>query len=333
MNTNGYKNQSFPRCHSQRKGGILSVIPHFLVPYAELMRIDKPTGTLVTYLPHLFGVIYAGCSSPHTCSPEAMFSGAVTMLEASFILRSFGCTWNDIMDRDLDAGVERCRSRPLPRGAITVAQASTFCVVEVLAWLGILALSGSETVFYSIPIALMAAVYPLAKRLTDFAQIVLGITFSWGLMIGMSRMGVRPDILAAEDRESFLGLIALFVAYLVWTVIFDTIYAFQDLRDDLKVGVKSMAVRFRHHPRSLLCVLASILISALAMSGFLLRTGHQYYFEACGGVSALLLVLISSIAFEDTVACSWWFQNGSIAFGLSVTLGLAHEYVNRSVAD
>ena len=182
-------------------------------------------------------------------------------LAGAFVMRGAGCTWNDITDRDLDAQVERTRSRPIPAGQVSVKQAAVFLVVQALIGLTVLLQFNRFAVMTGIASLLIVAVYPFMKRITWWPQIVLGLAFSWGALMGFAVTLGRID---APALLLYLGSIA-------WVIGYDTIYAHQDAEDDALIGIKSTALLFGARTRPALMVfygLAVILIgAALALAG------------------------------------------------------------------
>ena len=149
-------------------------------------------------------------------------------------MRGAGCTYNDIVDRDYDASVARTAARPIPSGQVSVAQAWVFLILLCLAGLAILVQLNAFTIVLGASSLLLIAVYPFAKRFTYWPQLVLGLTFKWGALVGW----------AAVTGSLSLAPVVLYAGCVLWTIGYDTIYAHQDKEDDLAVGLKSTALRF-----------------------------------------------------------------------------------------
>src|SRR5579859_3237629 len=179
----------------------------------------------------------------------------------AFAMRGAGCTWNDITDRDLDARVERTRSRPIPAGQVSVPQALAFLVAQSLIGLAVLLQFNRFAVVTGIASLAVVAVYPFMKRITWWPQVVLGLAFSWGALMGFA---------VVQGRIGLPGLL-LYAGSIAWVIGYDTIYAHQDAEDDALIGVKSTALLFGAQTHRVLVVfysLAVILIgAALALSG------------------------------------------------------------------
>src|ERR1700754_990247 len=205
--------------------------PSWSRPYLRLARYDRPIGSCLLLLPCWWSAaLAAGVAGDVRGLPlfvALFFIGA-------FVMRGAGCTWNDITDRDLDALVERTRSRPIPAGQVSVPQAMAFLVVQALIGLAVLVQFNRFAVATGIASLAIVAVYPFMKRITWWPQVVLGLAFSWGALMGWAETFGRLDWPA----------MTLYAAAIAWTIGYDTIYAHQDKEDDAIVGLKSTALRF-----------------------------------------------------------------------------------------
>lgn len=208
-------------------------LPEGLKPYAQLSRLDRPIGWQLLLLPCLMGLAVSrtgyGFFPIDLQFALAFFVGAVAM-------RGAGCTYNDILDRDIDAQVERTRLRPLPSGAVSVRNAWLWLLAQCL--LGLLALMAFPRFAQYVALGALplVALYPLMKRITWWPQAWLGIVFSWGALVG----GAATAFPAHMPLEN----IALYAGCILWTIGYDTIYALQDREDDALVGVRSTARLF-----------------------------------------------------------------------------------------
>src|SRR6202162_3687567 len=253
-----------------------TLAPRWSRPYQRLSRFDRPIGSWLLLLPCWWsaalaaGVAHSIAQLPLTIA--LVFIGA-------FAMRGAGCTWNDITDRDLDALVERTRSRPIPAGQVSVPQATAFLVVQALIGLAVLLQFNRTAVMTGIASLVIVAVYPFMKRITWWPQIVLGLAFSWGALMGFAVTLGRIDATA----------LALYLGSIAWVIGYDTIYAHQDAEDDALIGVKSTALLFgarTHRALVLFYGLAVVLIgAALTLAGAGLPGG--------GGVCAVCGPLIS----------------------------------------
>jgi 4-hydroxybenzoate polyprenyltransferase len=209
---------------SERRG-FIGALPPRLRPYASLMRLDRPIGTWLLYSPCAWSVALAGV--------EDRWDLFLWFFLGAFAMRSAGCVYNDIVDRDLDIKVERTRLRPLASGRATVR--SAWILIALLSAIGLIVLVQLNWTAAMIALASIAPVlaYPFMKRITWWPQAWLGIVFSWGALVGWP--AVRGEI--------ELPALLLWLGSIAWVIGYDTLYAIQDIEDDALVGVKSSARR------------------------------------------------------------------------------------------
>ena len=234
------------------------------------------------------------------------------------------------MDRDLDRQVARCRLRPMARGAVSPRNAHIFTAAQCLVWLAILAQVSARCLFYAVPLVVLVGVYPFSKRVTHYAQVVLGFTLTWGLLIGCVALGVEPMDMASEETAA--ALVCLYASFVIWTVIYDTVYAYQDVKDDVKAGVKSMAVRYRHNAKPMLSFLAAVQVGLLVSTGVLMGAGVVYFLGACICSALSLALMIWKVNLGEPDSCWWWFSNGALLVGGAIFAGFVGEYSNRLAA-
>jgi len=205
--------------------------PDWLKPFARVARWDRPIGWWLLLLPCLWSATLAadaeGYALPNLWHLFLFWVGAVAM-------RGAGCTYNDIVDRNIDAAVERTASRPIPSGQLSVLNAKIFLVAQALAGLLVLLQFNAYTIWLGIASLGFVAAYPFMKRITDWPQFVLGLAFSWGALVGWTALTGSLD----------WSPILLYVGGILWTIGYDTIYAHQDKEDDAIVGVRSTALLF-----------------------------------------------------------------------------------------
>ncbi|KAL9635672.1 MAG: hypothetical protein Q9164_003312 [Protoblastenia rupestris] len=238
-------------------------------------------------------------------------------------MRGAGCTINDLWDRKLDPYVVRTRLRPIARGAITPFQGMTFAGFECLAGLGILIQFPTSCLYYGIPSLLLVTTYPLAKRVTHYPQFVLGLTFSWGAIMGFPALGV--DVLA--DVTILMAVGALYASCVSWTVLYDMIYAHMDIKDDAKVGIKSIALRHKKETKYVLSGLAAMQVGLLAAAGAAIGASPVFFIGSCGSAAATLGLMIWKVRLEEVENCWWWFKNGVWFTGGGIATGLLAEYL------
>ena len=228
--------------------------PAWLRPYLRLARLDRPIGSWLLLIPCWWSL---GLAAIHAGQPLNIWH-AVLFFIGAFAMRGAGCTWNDIVDRDLDAKVERTRSRPIPSGQVSVAAAACFLVAQALLGLAVLLQFNSFTVWTGIASLGVVAVYPFMKRITDWPQIVLGLAFSWGALMGWPATFGRLDWPA----------LVLYAGSIAWVIGYDTIYAHQDREDDALIGIKSTALLFGENTRPMLAVFYTLAVALLAFAGW-----------------------------------------------------------------
>ena len=312
-------------CVHSNKAGLLTSLPLSWAPYAELLRIHKPVGTMNIFFPYLFGSLFAGCVSSPVIRPRSLLIHIGVLLGAAFILRGAGCTWNDIADRDLDRLVERTRLRPMARGAISLLAPYVFTAVQVGIWLAALSLLlPGRWPLYAAPLLVLVWLYPFAKRFTNYAQLLLGVTLGWGVLIGAAV--VELDGLGTGAGAERAGLAGLYLVYVVRTVIHDTVYAHQDVRDDMKAGIKSMAVLWLHWTKALVWVLFFVQVGLLWSIGIWMKAGAWYHYVAVGENVVVLQIMVTKADLDDPHDCHWWFQTGSLLIGGTIAGGLWGEY-------
>ncbi len=226
--------------------------PSWSRPYLRLSRFDRPIGSWLLLMPCWWSASLAAGMSGHIASlpltVALFFIGA-------FVMRGAGCTWNDITDRDLDAKVERTRSRPIPAGQVSVTQALIFLVLQALIGLAVLLQFNRFAIATGIASLLIVAIYPFMKRITWWPQVVLGLAFSWGALMGFAAEFSRIDAVA----------LVLYAGSISWVIGYDTIYAHQDAEDDALIGIKSTALLFGQKTKPALAIfygLAVVLIGA-----------------------------------------------------------------------
>lgn len=224
-------------------------------PWLRLSRADRPIGTWLLLLPCWWGI------------GLAMIAGgprwfdlwiALACVVGAVLMRGAGCTWNDITDRNIDGSVARTRSRPIPSGQVTVRGAVVWLVAQSLAGLVILLTLGKAAIILGVASLVLVAIYPFAKRFTWWPQVFLGLAFNWGVLLSWA---AHTGNIAPAPVLAYLGGIA-------WTVFYDTIYAHQDLEDDVLIGVKSTARLFGEDSPRWLLVFAMTAI-ALVLAGVL----------------------------------------------------------------
>ncbi|RDL39056.1 putative para-hydroxybenzoate-polyprenyltransferase, mitochondrial [Venustampulla echinocandica] len=303
--------------------GILSKLPSSWVPYAELTRLDKPTGIYYLYFPCLFSTLLAAPLAVPIASPLSVVGTSLLFFSGALLLRSAGCAINDLWDRNLDPHVARTRLRPIARRAITPFNAVAFTGAQLLVGLGILLQFPYQCLFYGIASLPLVVMYPLAKRVTYYPQFVLGLTFSWGAIMGFPALGV--DLL--HNNAALTAAACLYTSNIAWTVLYDMIYAHMDIKDDAKAGIKSIALRHDAQTKQILSGLAVTQVGLLAAAGAAVGASPVFFIGSCGGAAVTLSIMIKKVNLKSVKDCWWWFVNGCLLTGGVISTGLGAEYV------
>ena len=244
-------------------------------------------------------------------------------------MRGAGCTINDLWDRNLDPHVERTKLRPIARGAVTPFNGVVFTGFQLLAGLGILLQFPTSCLFYGIPSLLLVASYPLAKRVTYYPQFVLGLTFSWGAIMGFPALGV--DLLS--NSSALMAAACLYTSNIAWTVLYDMIYAHMDIKDDAKAGIKSIALKHDAQTKQILTGLAATQVVLLGAAGIAAGAGPAFFVGSCGGAVISLGLMIKKVDLKSVKDCWWWFVNGCWITGGTISFGMAIDYLIRFSND
>jgi 4-hydroxybenzoate polyprenyltransferase len=282
-------------------------------PYLRLARLDRPIGSWLLLIPCWWSAGLAGIAAQQL----PRLSDLVLFFIGAFAMRGAGCTWNDIVDRDLDRKVERTRSRPIPSGQVTVAAAAAFLVMQALLGLVVLIEFNTFTIVTGIASLAIVAIYPFMKRITYWPQIVLGLAFSWGALMGWAAMFARLD---APALVLYLGSIA-------WVIGYDTIYAHQDREDDALIGIKSTALLFGPKTKPILAVFYGLAVLLIGFSGYLAGAGLPFVLGLMG-FAAHLGWQIVRLDIADPALCLRLFKSDRDA-GLILFAGMVADSAAR----
>ncbi|WP_417417168.1 4-hydroxybenzoate octaprenyltransferase [Hoeflea sp.] len=295
---------------------VYRVLPRALWPHAQLARWDRPIGWQLLMWPCFWSAALAAnvASSPANIdtvwSPAMLVWHLFLFMAGAIAMRGAGCTWNDLVDHKIDAKVARTRSRPLPSGRISRGAATAFLVAQALTGLLVLVQFNTFSILLGIASLGVVAIYPFAKRFTDWPQFFLGLAFSWGALMGW----------AAVFGELALPPLLLYAGAIAWTIGYDTIYAHQDKEDDALVGVRSTARLFAENTKIWL-VLFYGLFAAMALAAFWLSA---VAWPAYAGLAVAVVMLgwqIRVINIDDADQCLALFKANS-RVGLIAFLGL-----------
>ena len=279
-----------------------------LTQYARLMRLDKPIGIYLLLWPTLWALWIAGEGKPDLRVIGVFVAGVVLM-------RSAGCVINDYADRKIDPHVARTCNRPIASGKVTAREALIlFGVLCALAF-SLVLLMNRLTLYLAFGGVVLAAIYPFMKRYTHLPQVVLGVAFGWAV----------PMAFAAQTGEVPRVAWLLFVATVLWTTAYDTMYGMVDREDDVKIGVKSTAILFGDADRIVIGVLQLLTLGALALAGQVASLGGYFYFglALAAGLALYQQYLIRE---RQPAACFRAFLNNHW-FGAAVFSGIVLAYL------
>lgn len=228
--------------------------------YLQLIRFDKPIGTLLLLYPTLCALVIANQGLPS-------LKNTIIFCLGTFLMRSAGCAINDFADREFDGHVNRTQTRPLAQGLIQPAEAVALAALLALLAFILVLFTNLQTILLSFVGAALAAIYPFTKRYTHLPQLVLGAAFAWAIPLAYSASN------AVIDATAWL----LFAATILWTLSYDTVYAMIDRDDDLKIGVKSTAILFAKYDKTIVALIQIIVIILFALAGHRLEFTLPYY--------------------------------------------------------
>ncbi|MGB3273626.1 MAG: 4-hydroxybenzoate octaprenyltransferase [Xanthobacteraceae bacterium] len=291
--------------------------PEWMRPYLRLSRFDRPIGWWLLLLPCWWSAaLAAGMAGDLRRLPLHL----VLFLIGAIVMRGAGCTWNDITDRNLDGSVERTRSRPIPSGQVSIAQAAAFLVLQALIGLAVLVQFNGFAVGAGLASLGVVAVYPFMKRITYWPQVVLGLAFSWGALMGFAAEFGRLDAVA----------FVLYAGSIAWVIFYDTIYAHQDREDDVLIGIKSTARLFGARTHAALVVFGALALALIGVALALAGAGPLAY-VGLAGFAAHLVWQLRALDIDDPAKCLRLFKSNRDA-GLILFAGLLADAGLRALS-
>lgn len=269
--------------------------PSWFRPYARLARFDRPIGSWLLVFPCWWSLSLAehanGAVYPSIWFVILFWIGATAM-------RGAGCTYNDIVDRKIDAGVARTRGRPIPSGEVSAKAAAAFMVLLCLIGLVVLLQFNKYTVVLGASSLLLVAIYPFMKRVTNWPQLVLGLTFKWGALVGWT---------AARGVLEWPAIL-LYAGCVAWTIGYDTLYAHQDKEDDLSLGLGSTALRFGERTKAWVSGFYAFAIATWALAAWMAGVGSVGMI-ALAGAAAHMAWQVTTLDISDPVNCLKRFKS------------------------
>ena len=276
--------------------------------FIELTRLTKPIGFMLLFWPCIWGLTLA---YDFNSGLNNYFFFGILFLSGSILMRSAGCIVNDIVDRKFDKKVERTKNRPIASGRVSVSLAIIYAIS--LCFLAFLVLLNFNyfTIFMALISMPLAFTYPLMKRITYWPQLFLGITFNYGLVLGF---------IAIENQLSLVS-IAFYIGAIFWTLGYDTIYGFQDIKDDEIIGVKSTSIKFKNDPKKFLFISYIIFILSLAIVGILMDFKSIYFLFMIFPIYHLLYYQINKLNTANPDDCFNKFKSNNF-LGLLILLNI-----------
>ena len=287
--------------------GWVARLPRAWLPYLLLARVDRPIGAWLLFLPGAWGILLARASLVTSIRLLVLFA------VGSIVMRSAGCVVNDLWDRDIDRKVARTAGRPLASGALRPKHALAFLVVLLLVGLAVLLQLNPLSQALGAASLILVGLYPLAKRVTWWPQLMMGFTFGFGAPLGF----------AAASGGINAAWVAIYAAAILWDLGFDTVYAHQDREDDALVGVHSTARLFGDHTRPFLGACYAAAVVVLALSGWLAGLGPWFY-PALALPAFLLGWQVVALDINDPAGCLRLFKANrevGLAVGLAILAG------------
>ena len=276
----------------------------------NLARIRQPAGTALLFLPGAISMTMAACSLP--ISIPVLAKTTTLFAAGSVVMRGAGCTINDLWDRRIDAKVERTKNRPLAAKLVTPKEAIAFLAFQLSIGLAVLIQFNLYTIALGALSLIPVTIYPLMKRITNWPQAFLGLTFNWGALVGWS---------AVAGVCNWSVVLPLYLSHIFWTLFYDSIYALQDRKCDAKIGVKSSALSIQGNTKGYLSFFAVSQIGFLALAGFINGQSLPFYLVSVLGSSLHLMWQVRSLDEFSPADAGKKFKSNMYT-GLIVLLGV-----------
>jgi len=276
--------------------------------FIELTRLKKPIGYMLLFWPCAWGLTLAYDFSNNL---NLYIFYLILFFLGSVLMRSAGCIINDIADKDFDKKVKRTKYRPITSGKVSVKLGLIYTSILCLLALLILVNFNWYTIILALGSMPLAFSYPLLKRFTYWPQLFLGITFNYGLILGWTSIKGDVDIIP----------ITLYLGAIFWTLAYDTIYGFQDIKDDEIIGIKSTSIKFKKNPKLFLLLCYSLFIVSLLTLGILMSFSYMFYFFILFSVAHLFFYQLYNFNFQSPKNCLKIFKSNNF-LGLIILINL-----------
>ena len=276
--------------------------------FIELTRLNKPIGIMLLFWPCSWGLAYA---YNYTKNLDQFLLYLILFFLGSVLMRSAGCIINDVVDKDYDKKVKRTKQRPIAANLVSVNQALIYSALLCLVAFFILIQFNKLTIILGLSSMLLAFTYPFMKRITYWPQLFLGITFNYGLILGWT---------AVYGKIDFIPLI-FYIGAIFWTLGYDTIYGYQDIKDDEIIGLKSTSIKFKNKAKQFLITCYLVLILILIIIGYMMSFSKYYYFFLIIPFIHLFIYQIKIFDHNSPENCLKAFKSNNL-FGLIVLFNI-----------
>ena len=277
--------------------------------FIELTRLKKPIGYMLLFWPCAWGLTIAYDISENL---NTYFFYTILFFLGAVLMRSAGCIVNDILDRKFDKKVSRTKNRPLASGKISVSLGLIYAAILCLLAFLVLINFNYFTIIFALASMPLAFTYPLMKRFTYWPQLFLGVTFNYGLILGWTSI---------NSTITLIPLVFYFGA-IFWTLGYDTIYGYQDIKDDEIIGLKSTSIKFKKNPYTFLFLCYTIFIFSLLLTGYLMKLNSIFYLLIMVIIFQMFYSQLKKLNIKHTASCLKIFKSNNL-LGLLVLLSLA----------
>lgn len=307
---------------AMRHSWVYLLLPQSAWPYAQLARWERPIGWQLLLWPCIWGLFLAHIALKAQTAFFDVFLYAILFYAGAFLMRGAGCTFNDIVDVDIDQKVDRTRSRPLPSGRVSKRNAWIFLALQLFLGLAVLLMFNQTVVILGVASLVLVIIYPFMKRITWWPQFFLGLAFSWGALMGWAALMFNS---MPFSFELLTPALFLYFGCIAWVIGYDTIYAHQDIEDDALIGVKSTARLFDKNTKIAIFILYGIAIILWAITLSLVKVQGPAW-AAFIGVVLHLGWQVQTLKIEDGAYCLKLFKSNTL-LGLILALGLAASHL------